>query len=378
MNIIQRIVVILLLPVGLLTTGCKPKEKFDPAAGTPPASQVERAPDSTHVKVDKPELFPLVTAEEFIAVPELKATGAVNPDVSRAVPVISLASGRVLEIKARLGDTVTKGQLMMRVQSADISQAFSDYQQAVADLTLARAQLDRQKILYEHGAIAQKDLEVAVDTEVKARVMVETTLRKLKILGADVDHPSALVDIVAPISGIVTDQQVTAAAGVQSLSSPNPFTISDLSTVWVICDVYENNLPDVHLGENAAIRANAFPDRVIHGKISNIGPIMDPNIRTAKVRLEVANPGFLRLGMFVTALFRGSKTERRASVPAPAVLHLHDRDWVYLPEGAGRFRRVEVQGGQMLPNNRQEIVSGVAAGDQVVANALVLQNTVEQ
>ena len=199
------------------------------------------------------------------------------------------------------------------------------------------------------------------------------------MLGADADHPTSVVEIHAPVSGVITDQQVTAAAGVKTLdNSPNLFTISDLSYVWIVCDVYENDLDFVRIGEFADIHLNAYPNLVLKGRISNIGPILDPNIRTAKVRLEVENSGKLRLGMFVTATFHGMKKEIHSTVPASAVLHLHDRDWVYIPAESGQFRRVEVVGGNMLAGNLQEIQSGLRPGQQVVLNALVLQNTVEQ
>ena len=137
----------------------------------------------------------------------------------------------------------------------------------------------------------------------------------------------------APISGVITDQQVTTAAGTQGLASPNPFTISDLSHVWILCDVYENDLAQVHLGEFADIHLSGYPNLVLKGHIGNIGPVLDPALHTAKVRLELANPGMLRLGMFVTATFHGLHKQVHASVPASAVLHLHDRDWVYVPVG---------------------------------------------
>jgi cobalt-zinc-cadmium efflux system membrane fusion protein len=292
--------------------------------------------------------------------------------------VISIASGRILEVHARLGDTVTKGQLLLRVQSADLAAAFSDYQQAVADETLAHTQLARSQLLYDKGAIAQKDLEVAQDVAEKARVTTQTATEHLRVLGADKDHPSPVVDIVAPVSGVITDQQVTAASGTQGLASPNAFTISDLSHVWVMCDVYENDLAFIHLDEYAEIRLNAYPGTVLKGRIGNIAPILDPNLRTAKVRLEVENPGFMRIGMFVTATFHSQKSEVSAVVPASAVLHLHDRDWVYVPIENGRFRRVEVTGGGMLPGNMQQIRTGIQPGQQVVSNALVLQDTAEQ
>ncbi len=364
---------------GLALAGCGARVSANADAEAPPPAEVESAPDSSIAKVDHPERFPVTAAGEHVSAPELKVTGVVSPDVSRNIPVISLASGRVVDIRARIGDTVTKGQLLMRVQSSDVSQAFSDYRQAVADETFARAQFDRAKVLFDKGAIAQKDLEVAQDADIKAGVTVETARTRLKVLGADVDHPSALIDIAAPASGVITEQNVTAAAGVKTLdNSPNLFTISDLSEVWILCDVYENDLRYVHLGEYADIHLAAYPELVLKGRIGNISPILDPSIRTAKVRLEVRNRGMLRLGMFVTATFHGLDWARHATVPATAVLHLHDRDWVYAPIGGGQFRRLEVMAGKMLPGGIQEILSGIAPGQEVVRNALVLQNTVEQ
>jgi membrane fusion protein, heavy metal efflux system len=249
----------------------------------------------------------------------------------------------------------------------------------VADQTLARAQFDRSKLLYDKGAVAQKDLEVAQDAADKARITVENAAERLRILGADMNNPSAIVEIHAPVSGVIIEQNVTASAGVKTLdNSPNLFTIADMSNVWVVCDVYENDLPFVRQGEYADIHLSAYPNMVIKGRVDNIGPILDPNIRTAKVRLEVKNPGTLRLGMFVTATFQGLNKELHATVPASAILHLHDRDWVFVPTGSGQFRRVEVTAGNMLPGNLQEIRSGVMPGQQVVANALVLENTVSQ
>jgi membrane fusion protein, heavy metal efflux system len=353
--------------------------KSDPQAEAPPPLRVERVEDRAVFQVDHPERFQLVQATEHIATPQLRVTGTVNPDISRAVPVISLAVGRVAEIHARLGDTVKKGQLLLKVQSADISGAFSDYQKATADEQLARTQLERAKLLYDKGAISQNDLQIAQNAEDKAKIDVANTAEKLRVLGSPtLDRPSGLIEIHAPISGVITDQQVTNGAGVAGLSSPNPFTISDLTHVWILCDVYENDLVNVRLGETADIRLNAYPERVFAGTISNIGPVLDPNIRTVKVRIEMRNPGLMRPGMFVSATFHGREKQKRAAVPATAILHLHDRDWVYVPVKGDQFRRTEVVGGDMLPDGRQEMVSGLAPGQQVVANALEFQNSAEQ
>jgi membrane fusion protein, heavy metal efflux system len=374
----QRIICLAIgIAAWVLAAGCGGKTEVE--NGAPPPTKVEKEADVNLLTVDKPDQFPLVKAVEYTAAPTLNVTGVVTPDVSRTVPVISLATGRVVEIKARLGDTVKKGQILLRVQSPDISGAFSDYRKAVADEALAQKQFERAQILYDKGAISLNDFQVAEDAESKAKVDVETTLEHLRVLGVDKDHPGAVVNIAAPVSGIITDQQVTNAAGVQGLSGSNPFTISDLSRVWVVCDVYENDLAHVHLGETADLRLNAYPDKVMKGRISNIGPILDPNVRTAKVRVEVENPGgLMRLGMFVTASFQGQKKERLAAVPANAVLHLHDRDWVYVPAGDKKYRRVEVRAGESLPNKMQVILSGIEPGQDVVSNALVMQNTGEQ
>jgi len=367
----------LALVIGL--AGCG-ENKADPKAEAPPAAAVEPDLDANNFKVDHPEQFPLVTAIEHKAAPALNVTGVVQPDIARAVPVISLAAGRVVEIKARLGDAVKKGQLLLRVQSNDVSGAYQTYRKAENDELLARIQLERQQLLYDKGAVAKSALEQAEDVAKNAKAGLDAATEQLRLLGIDKDHPSGIVDIFAPISGVITDQQVTNSSGVQGLGSPNPFTISDLSYVWIICDVYENDLDAVRPGQYADIHLTAYPNQVFKGRIDNILPVLDPTLRTAKVRLEVANPGMMRMGMFVTATFYGKQPETRAAVPAAAILHLHDREWVYtpVPASTGHFKRLEVVPGNMLPGNLQEIVSGIKPGDRVVSNALVLQNTLEQ
>jgi membrane fusion protein, heavy metal efflux system len=359
----------------LVVGGCS-RAHGDPAAEAPPPADVVPGVDVSLLTVDHPEQYPVTAAVERASASELVVTGTVSPDVSRNVPVISLASGRVVGIYARLGDTVHKGQLLLRVRSDDVSGGYSDYRKAVADETLARTQLERSQDLYQHGAISMNDFQVAQDTEAKAKVDLETTAEHLRLLGSNPNRVNAVVDINAPISGVITDQQVTNAAGVQALGA-NPFTISDLSNVWIVCDVYENDLANVRLGDIAAISLNAYPGQVLTGTISNIGAILDPSIRTAKVRIEVRNPGMMRLGMFVTATFRGQKKQTHTEIPASAVLHLHDRDWIFVPTPDKKFRRLEVVSGAMLPNQMQEIVSGLQPGQQVVTNAVVLQNTLD-
>jgi cobalt-zinc-cadmium efflux system membrane fusion protein len=377
----------LCLASGLFLAGCGSTAKTEAASADtgPPAATVEPDMDASNFKVDHPDQFPVVTAGSHVAAPELNVTGVTSPDVSKQVPVISTATGRVTEIDARVGDEVKKDQLLFKVKSTDIAGAFSDYRHAVQNEQLMKKQLDRAQILLKDGAIPTSALEVAQTAEDGAQVDLQTTMSHLQVLGvSDPEHPVDIIEVRAPVSGVITDQEITSGAAVNSFSPSNattgqyPFTISDLSDVWILCDVYENNLAQVHMDDYADVRLNAYPDRVLKGRISNIGQILDPNLHTAKIRLELKNPGIIRLGMFVTATFHGDQAVNHATVPSTAILHLHDRDWVYTPGADNHFKRLEVVAGTMLPNNMQEVVSGIKPGERVVSNALVLQSTVEQ
>jgi membrane fusion protein, heavy metal efflux system len=366
----------MVLMAPLLISGCK-SDKVNADSEAPPPAKVIPGVDPSFFAVEHPEQYPIVTATEYQAPSQLFVTGTVFPEVSRNVPVISLASGRVVDIRARLGDTVKKGQVLLRVRSDDISGGFDAYHKAVSDELLAHKQLDRAKLLYEHGAIAQGDLEVAQDNEDDAKTTLDTATEHLHLLGSDPNDPKGIVDIAAPVSGVITDQEVTDAAFVQAYSTPNPFTISDLTSVWIVCDVYESDMANVRVGQSADIKLNAYPDKVLKGTISNIGSFLDPNIRTAKIRIEVANPGqMMRPGMFATATLLGKQKQSYAAVPASAIVHLHDRDWVYVPVQE-KFKRIEVVGGDQLPNNMQQILSGLQPGQQVVTNAINLQNVID-
>jgi membrane fusion protein, heavy metal efflux system len=382
----HRIVVLLLegtlLLAGITLSACGVRGSAESGDGAPPAAVVEHDGNGGALRVEHPERFPLATSTSRQASTALTVTGVVSPDISRAVPVVSLSSGRVIELRARLGDRVQKGQVLLRLQSADVSSAIADHRKARVDDVLARTQFERARDLFERGAIAKKDLEIAQDAADKATVDVENSAERLRVLGVDPSQTgvaSGIVNVVSPASGVITEQNVTNAAGVKTLdNSPNLFTVSDLSRVWIICDVYENDLPTVRVGDTAEIHLAAYPDRVLSGRVNNIAQILDPSLRTAKVRIEVDNPGLMRIGMFVTATFHGQTMHERAVVPATAILHLHDRDWVYLPIDDGVFQRREVISGQMLSDGMQEIVSGLQPGARVVSNALVFQNTSEQ
>jgi cobalt-zinc-cadmium efflux system membrane fusion protein len=382
------------IPLALLVTSCSNVHAADPSAGLPPDAKVVPVGDPAVFTVDHPEQFPLATATEHPATSELVVTGTVTPDVSKQVPVPSLATGRIVEIDARLGDVVTKGQLLFKVRSSDIAGAYSNYLQAVKseqaavdNERLATIQLSRAKTLFDDGAYPRSTLEIAENAEINTQVALEnakvvtaTAKEQLGLMGVDPDRPGGIVSVYSPVAGTITDQEITNQSAVQSYSTPTPFTISDLSSVWVVCDVYENDLATVKIGDPADITLNAYPDRKFKGKVNNILPILDPNIRTGKVRIEVENPAIMRVGMFVTATFRGQTTEMHTIVPASSVMHMHDRDFVFEPAPGKKFRRVEVVSGDLLNENTnlQEVMSGLKPGEQVITNALVLDHVLAQ
>jgi cobalt-zinc-cadmium efflux system membrane fusion protein len=356
----------------LVLTGCNRQTTAD-AGGTDPGDvKVEEIHGGGTVQVDHPEQFLLATVEQRPALDELNVTGVIAPDVNRSVSVLSLAGGRAVDIRVKLGDQVTKGQVLLVINSPDVSQAFSDYQKFQADEAFAQQQLTRAQDLYDKGAIAQHDLEAAKNAEQKAQVDVRTAKQHIAVLGADISNPSPLVSIRAPISGSIVEQNVTSGTGVRSMeNSANLFTIADLSEVWVLCDVYENDLHRVQVGDPAEVRLNAFPDRTFAGRVRNISTVLDPSTRAAKVRLELANSGgLMRAGMFATAAFRSRTAQSRPMVPTTAILRLHDKDWVFVPLGGNRFRRLEVQAGPASSGGFQAILGGLTDGEKVVANAL--------
>lgn len=359
----------------LSVSGCKPKDSGD---GAPPPAQVIEVPDMNLITIDQNDLskFPLAQVGEMQVPSELSATGSVFPDISREVPVISLANGRVVGIKVRLDDNIKKGELLFQVQSPDVTNAYDAYLKAVNDEQLARKNWIRAQDLLNHGAISQAMTDQADDAEKDAKADLNAAELQLKMLGVDKDHPTDVMNVYAPVSGVIVGQNITnsAAAGVTLSGSSTAFTIADLSHVWILCDVYENDIPKIKLGQQARIVLNAYPDRPLTGRIGDIGPVLDPSLRTAKVRIEVENPGFLKLGMFATATFTSSTKQTVSVVPADAVLHLHDRDWVYEPAGGNHFRRTEVHAGAMLPGHRQQVffLTPIQPGQQVVTNALLI------
>jgi len=339
-----------------------------------------KSTDPNVIEMDHPERFALAEVEKKSIVDVIHVNGVVTPDVNRSVAVLSLGGGRVVDIKARLGDNVKKGQVLLRIHSPDLAAAFSDYEKARADELLARKQLERSEALYDRGAtIAKKDLEASQNAEDKAQIDVKTARDHIQVLGGDPDHISPILDVRAPVSGTIVEQNITGGAGVRSLdASPNLFTIADLSHVWILCDLYEDTISRVHINDIAVVRLDAYPDKLFTGRVRDISKVLDPNTRSAKARIELDNPlGLMRSGMFVTAELHSTKNLQRAVLPTSAIVRLHDKDWVFMPIGGNRFRKSEVQTGPSAGDNLQQIFAGLKIHDKVVVDALQFSSASE-
>jgi cobalt-zinc-cadmium efflux system membrane fusion protein len=363
--LLQRFAIAVTLCLTLTAASCSRE-----TATAPTKTQITLEPGV--YDVDHPELFKLAKAETRALPTELTVNGSVNPDITRTIHVTSLGSGRVVDLKVRLGDVVKKGQNLMTISSPDLASAAADYQKAGADEELAHKAFERANELYSHGAMAARDMEEAKDSEDKTKVDMLTAAEHVRALGGDLDHPGALIELRAPVSGTIVEQNVAGFEGIKSLdNTPNLLTIADLSQVWVVCDVFENDLGEVHSGDAAEIRLNAYPARLFHGKVTNISSVLDPNTRTAKVRIVLPNAdGALRPGMFASATFRSRKLQERVVIPGTAVMRLQDKDWVFRKEGNNRFRRIEVHTAGSVASDAQALQDGLQPGDEVVADAL--------
>ncbi len=340
----------------------------DPKA--PPVKQ-EVAADPNLFHMDHPELFQTAKVDTRELSTELHANGAVQPDVSKTIRVTSLGSGRVVDLRVRLGDRVKKGQVLLVISSPDLAAATGDYQKAAADEHLAGKALDRAQLLYSRGAFAQKDLELAQDAEDRAKTDLQTAETRVRVLGGDPAHPSSVIELRAPVTGTIVEQNVAGFEGIKSLdNTPNLFTIADLADVWVVCDVYENDLGEVQLGDPAEIRLNALPELIFKGTVSDVSRVLDPTTRSAKVRIVLPNrDGALRPGMFAVTTFRSRKRRPSLVVPSTAVMRLQDKDWIFVKENGNSFRRTQVETAG-LSDGMQLIRLGAKAGDEVVKEAL--------
>lgn len=320
------------------------------------------------VKASTAKHFKLVHAKTIERAHHFSAPGVVAPDVSRTVSVFSLANGFAVKVPVQLGDKVHKGQVLAVVNSPDLAKAISSYQTAKAQETLTQKELNREQGLYKHGAAPRKALESARYSERHAEIEVDNAQHQIELLGGNVKSPSPLVNVRAPFGGTIIKQKISRGEAVENSYL---FKVADLSRVWVLCSIYENDLPRVQVGDFASVKIAAYPKLKLSGRISNISGVLNPATRTAKVRVVLNNPhGLLKPGMFATAQFTATHKSQEVLVPVSALFQLHDDFWVFRPIKPGVFRREPLTVGSIVKPGWQVVTHGLRAGQQVVANSL--------
>jgi membrane fusion protein, heavy metal efflux system len=309
----------------------------------------------------------------------LRLTGAVAYNSFKTTPVITQVSGPVSRVVVVPGQRVQRSEPMLYVASPDYSQLRTNYLKAKSAYALAQLAYDRAKDLYQHKAIAQQVLEQAESAEVQAGGDLAAAQAALKVMGiTDPDAlvkapPSFEVPVRAPISGQVVEQDVSAGQLIQP-GSTQCFLISDTTTVWVLVNVYQKDLPYVHVGDTVTIQTDAYPD-VFHGRISYVAASLDPSTRTLQARIETNNPGEkLKKDMFVVANVNAGTIPNAIALPDAAVLRdSENQPFVYAAVSSNQFGRRTVTLGDSL-NGQTQITSGLKAGDKVVGNgSLFLQ-----
>ena len=296
-------------------------------------------------------------------------------------PVFTAIGGPVQEILVSPGQTVHAGQPLLTVSSPDYSVARSAYIKARSAFQLADKNYQRARDLYEHHAIAERDLQQAESDRSQAQADLQSTEDVMRVLGlkdpeGNVKNPPKLtsqIPVIAPVGGEITERLVGPGQLLQA-GTTQCFTISDMSTVWVLVNVYQNDLRYVHVGDDVAITTDAFPD-TFHGKISFLSPALDPNTRTLQARIVTANPGKkLKKDMYVNATVQAGAIVDALTVPDAAVLRdTENQPFVYAQAGTNQFARRPVTAGGSH-NGRTQIATGLEEGEHVVGDgSLFLQ-----
>jgi membrane fusion protein, heavy metal efflux system len=315
----------------------------------------------------------VVTVQPTTLTRMLRLTGAVAYNNFKTTPVITQVSGPVSRIVVAPGQKVQRSEPMLYVASPDYSQLRTNYLKAKDAYALAQKAEARARDLYEHKAIAEQNLEQAESAAVQAGGDLAATQAALKVMGiTDPDAlvkapPSFEVPVRAPISGEVVEQDVSAGQLIQP-GSTQCFLISDTSNVWVLVNVYQRDLPYVHVGDMVTIQTDAYPD-IFHGRISYVAASLDPNTRTLQARIETSNPGEkLKKDMFVFANVNAGAIPNTIALPDSAVLRdSENQPFVYAAVSSNQFGRRPVTLGESL-NGQTQITSGVKTGDRVIGN----------
>ncbi len=350
----------------------RPNASVNPARNSNSAELFTIPPEQmSHVQV--------LTVQPTTLTRTLRLTGAVAYNSFRTTPVITQVSGLVSRILVVPGKKVTRGEPMMYVASPDYSQLRTNYLKAKEAYVLAQKADARARDLYQHKAIAEQNVEQADAAEVQAGGDLAAAQAALKVMGIiDPDDlvkaPASFeVPVKAPIDGLVVEQDVSAGQLIQP-GTTQCFMISDVSTVWVLVNIYQKDLPYVRIGDPVTIQTDTYSE-VFHGRIAYIAASLDPSTRTLQARIETNNPGEkLKKDMYVAASVDAGTIPHAIALPDAAVLRdSENQPFVYQAESSNQFGRRSVTLGESV-NGQTQITSGLKAGDQVIGNgSLFLQ-----
>jgi len=336
-------------------------------------------PELFTIPQDQMSHVQVLTVQPTTLTRSLRLTGAVAYNSFRTTPVITQVSGPVSKVAVVPGQRVTQGEPMLYVASPDYSQLRTNYLKAKDAYALAQKANARAQDLYQHHAIAEQNVEQAQSAEIQASGDLIAAQAALKVMGViDPDElvkapPSFEVPVKAPIGGLVVEQDVSAGQFIQP-GTTQCFMISDVSTVWVLVNIYQKDLPYVRVGDQVTIQTDAYPE-LFHGRIAYVAASLDSSTRTLQARIETNNPGEkLKKDMYVVATVNAGTIRNALALPDAAVLRdTENQPFVYAESSGNQFGRRSVTLGESL-DGKTEIMSGLKPGDQVVGNgSLFLQ-----
>jgi cobalt-zinc-cadmium efflux system membrane fusion protein len=368
-----------LLCVAAALAGCSGEHSASQMTSYSSQASKSATPQLFTIPPDQVSHVQVVTVAPARITRTLRLTGAVAYNAFKTTPVITQVGGPVSRILVVPGQHVKQGQPMLEVSSPDYSQLLDTYLKAHDTFRVADKNYDRAKDLYQHNAIAERDLVQAESDYNQAQADLNAAEQAMKILG--IKNPedlqkapsSAQIPVIAPMSGEVVERLVAPGQVLQA-GQTQAFTISDMSTVWVLANVYQADLANVRVGDGVTVTTDAYPD-AFHGQISYVSAALDPNTRTLQARIVVDNPGEkLKRDMYCTVTVTAGTIQNAISVPDSAVLRDDENmPFVYLAEGSNQFGRRGVEIGDSQ-NGRTQILKGLSPGDKVVGDgSLFLQ-----
>jgi membrane fusion protein, heavy metal efflux system len=351
-----------------MTIGCgsSGSSQTQAAAPDPGSSGTDQfvAADASGIQM---QLIQTTTIPDYLDIP-----AQIEPDPTEVVHVFPPAGGRIVSMKVRPWDWVQKGQTLATIESSDLSRAVADYHKALADYQVKQQALARSADLLQHDAIAQKDYQQAEADAQSAQAELDATKEQVRVFGMDPDHATSQLLVTAPRAGVILDVGASPGEFSNALAAPQPMcTIADISSVWAVGDIYENDLAAAKSGEGAQVTLNAYPGQHWSGRVSVVSDAVDPNTRTLHVRIVLPNPGSkLKPSMFGSIrLLRSSR--QGILVPASAVLREGNAAYAFVSEGQGRFQRRNVTLGPQV-DDQIEVTAGLKSGDTIVSQGALL------